>query len=59
MTAMERRQASVDALVELLEDVQGALRIFIKMANGLKWVAGVVLACSGMTWAYKHFGDGI
>lgn len=59
MLAMEQEMKSVHELVALLEDVQGALRLFVKAGRVIKWIAGVVMACSGITWAYRHFGTGI
>lgn len=59
MEAIEKTQNSVAELVGLLEDVKSALRIFVKIGNAVKWLSALVLACSGITWAIKHFGGGI
>lgn len=59
MRIMEEKQKSIDDLVQLLEDVKRALRIFVRLGNVIKWLAAVVLSCSGIAWAYKHFGSGI
>lgn len=59
MRVVEQKLEGIDELVILLEDVKGALRVFIKIGKGVKWIAGVVLACSGITWACKHFGSAI
>ena len=59
MLAVEQELKSVSELVILLNEVKAALRIFIKMAKVVKWIATLVMACSGLTWAYRHFGTGI
>lgn len=41
MTIIEANQAKVNDLVELLEDVRSALRIFIMVGNGFKWLVGI------------------
>lgn len=58
MAAIEASQQSIKELVTLLEDVQGALRIFIKVGKGIKWLSGLLLACSGIAWVIRHFGEG-
>lgn len=57
--ALEDKFSSIDELISLLEDVKGALRLFIKVGKVVKWAATIILGCSGITWAWKHFGTGI
>lgn len=59
MLAVEQELKSIVELVELLNEVKAGLRIFVKLGKAIKWVASVILACSGLTWAYRHFGSGI
>lgn len=59
MIAIEAKMKSIEELVVLLEDLKGALRVIVKIGKCVKWVASVILACSGITWTYRHFGSGI
>lgn len=57
MEAIEKSQKNVQELVDLLEEVKGALRLFIKAGRFIKWLAGILLAFSGIAWAIRHFGS--
>lgn len=57
VAALESHKDSIQELVQLLHDVQGALRIFIKLGKAVKWLAGFLLAISGISWVIHHFGQ--
>lgn len=59
MQALESDHKSITELVTLLEDVKSALRLFVKVGNAVKWLSGILLACSGIAWVVKHFGSGV
>ena len=58
VAAIEQHHQDIAELIALLEDVKGALRLFIKVGKAIKWLAGFLLACSGIAWVIRHFGEG-
>jgi hypothetical protein len=53
--ALENSKASIDDLVQLLEDVRSALRVFITIGNALKWVVTLAASIAGAYYAFKHW----
>lgn len=47
MAIVEANQGKVQELIDLLEDVKSALRVFVKFGNGLKWIAVLVASVVG------------
>lgn len=47
MQQVEANQGKVQELIDLLEDVKSALRVFVKVGNGLKWIALLVGSVAG------------
>lgn len=52
---VEANQHKVQELIGLLEDVKSALRVFIKIGNGLKWIAVVLVSISGAVMALRKW----
>lgn len=50
MQIMESNQDKVQELIDLLEDVKSALRLFVKIGNAFKWLA-IVIASLAAAWA--------
>lgn len=50
MQIVESNQDKVQELIDLLEDVKSALRLFVKIGNAFKWLA-IVIASLAAAWA--------
>lgn len=50
MQIVEANQSKVQELIDLLEDVKSALRLFVKIGNAFKWLA-LVIASLAAAWA--------
>ena len=57
LEAIEEYHKSITELVDLLNDVKGALRLFIATGKAVKWLLGFLAAISGIAWVIKHFGQ--
>ncbi len=55
LQALEANQGRVQELIDLLEDVQSALRVFVKLANALKWVSILVASITGGVLAIRKW----
>lgn len=55
MKIVETNQVQFQELIELLEDVKSALRIFIKIGNGVKWLAILAASVSGGVMAMRKW----
>lgn len=47
MQAIENDHLEIRELVDLLQEVKSALRLFVKFGNGVKWVAVIVASIGG------------
>jgi len=56
LSRVEEICEEIPELLELLRDVKGALRLFVKFGKFIKWASGVLLAISGIAWVIRHFG---
>lgn len=45
----------VPEMIALFNDVKSSMRVFVRIANGLKWVAGVVTALFAAWYAVIKF----
>lgn len=45
-TTMENQTNAINSMVELFERIESSLWLFVRMGNGLKWIAAIVAACS-------------
>lgn len=55
VAALESNQVSIQELIGLLEDVKSALRIFVKIGNGVKWLAVIVVSSTSAIIAIKKW----
>jgi len=55
MRAVEANQLKVQELINLLEDVKSSLRIFVKIGNGLKWIALFITSIVGAIIAIRKW----
>lgn len=55
MQMVESNQGKVQELIDLLEEVKSALRIFVKIGNGLKWLALLIGSVAGAVLAIKKW----
>jgi prefoldin subunit 5 len=55
MQMVEANQGKVQELIDLLNDVKSALRIFVKVGNGIKWLAVLVATVSGGIMAARKW----
>jgi len=53
--SLEDNHAKVNELVDLLDDVKGALRIFVKIGYAVKWIAICVTTVSAAGIAVKKW----
>ncbi len=53
--ALENSKKSIDDLVDLLEDVRSALKVFVKIGNAAKWLVTLGATLGGAYYALKHW----
>ena len=53
--SLEENQESVSDLVDLLRDVRSALKVFVHVGNGLKWLVTLGASIAGVWYGLKHW----
>lgn len=54
-TAVERQTVAIESMIKLFERIEGSLWLFVRIGNGLKWIAAIVAACSAAWFGLKGF----
>lgn len=53
--AVEANQGKVLELIDLLEEVKSALRLFVKIGNAFKWLAVLIASVAGAVMVIRKW----